>query len=611
MAAETGAVTDTGIVTWSPPADWRAGSDRVDGLLHAGSVVIGLVAAAAALAFAVKAPLRLDGYGLVGSLPPAYYVALAALPFASALEWLRGASASNRAIVAHVVLFVVVVWLTPLILEGTPRFRTSYTNYGYVDPLVRGVGLLPSVLIYHNWPLFPTTMAFVVEAGVPPLVLLAIFPIAIMLAYLVPLAYILRTLEAAGPGPFTPTSAFTRGIGTAWPLGLWIFAIFDWTSQDYFSPQALAFFLFLVWLCVVLRVIRQGGEPGLGSTIVLLELFAVIVVTHLLTSLEMLGVLATLVGLRLIRRPSLLIVCALIFIVWQVDGAWPFFRFYGDRLQATLLDVVDFFSDNVTSRVTGSQPHAEIAALRIAVTIVVFGLAGLAVLLAARRRAQRRAVLAGLAVLVGIMIVAPASVYGGEMMIRVLLFSLPMLGAIIAASFWRPPFRLLVMVVLVAMAPIHVLTHYGNEEHDYVSPGEIAGFAFVDSALPPANVFGGYPGANFQNTALLDARNSYLSRSTEPSTIDDFLNPELRHVWDHPDWPIYVVVSRGDDVAMQLFQDRLGFIPLVRRTLDASDRFVVVYRNPDVTVYRWLPTISCPIEGCGSGTGRPRGGNGR
>jgi hypothetical protein len=597
-----------GLDAWPRAARWEAGSDGVDIGLHAASVIVACVATGVAFAAALTAPLRLDGYGLVDSLSPVYYVALAALPFASALEWMRGASASNRTIVAHVVLFILVVWLTPLILEGTPRFRTSYTNYGYVDPIVRGAGLLPSRLIYHNWPLFPTTMAALVDVGVPPLALLAAFPTILMLAYLVPLGVILRTLETAGPGPLVPMSAFARGIGTAWPVGLWIFAIFDWTSQDYFSPQALAFLIFLVWLALVLRVTTRGGVPGVAMTLVLLELFGVVVVTHLLTSLEMLGVLAALVGLRLLRRPTLLLTCALIFIVWQVDGAWPFFRFYGDRLQATLLDVVDFFQDNVTSRVTGSAEHAEIAALRIVVTVVIFALAALAFGVTARRPGQRRVIVAGFAILVGIAVVAPASVYGGEMMIRVLLFSLPMLGAIVASAFWRPAFRLVVLVVLVAMAPVHMLTHYGNEMHDYVSPGELAAFAFVASSLPPANVFGGYPGANFQNTALLDARNSYLSRSSEPSTLEDFLNPTLHHIWDHPEWPVYVVVSRGDDAAMQLFQNRIGFIPLVRRTLDADRRFVVVYRNPDVTVYRWRDATACAVGGCGSPGGRPRAG---
>ena len=666
--------------TWAGPSALRLSAERLDQIAIASSL-LAAAAAVAAIVSAATAPLRLDGYGLAGALPPIYYVALACLPLATALEWLRGPSASSSRIVMHIVLWVLIVWLTPLVMEQTPRFRTSYTNFGYVDPLVRGDGLLPSRLIYHNWPLFPTVMAWLVRQGVPTLALLALFPTALMLASLVPLAVIVRTLapsasraaapaapmpipdaalpppirppavQAAGavqPGPpdcagcgrplrwnvrfcrscgqaatVAPTCAecggpvrwnarFCRSCGApasialrlrasipkpppggapyvqaAWPAGLWLFAVFNWTNQDYFSPQAAAYLMFLVWLAAVLRVARGNGELSLRSLLLVVGLFAMTVVTHLLTSLAMLGVLAGLVTFGLVRRPTLFVTCALIFMVWQVHGAWPFFRFYGDRLQETLFDVVNFFEANVASRVTGSPEHAQIAALRIGVTGLVFALAALAVLLTIRKPAQRRGIAASLTVLIGIAIVAPAALYGGEMMIRVLLFSLPVLGALVASAFWLPAFRVLVAVVLIAMAPIHMLSHYGNELHDYVSPHELEGFAYVAS-LGPANVFGGYPAANFENTMRLDARNSYLSRSSLPSQLEDFHNPRLHHVWENEDWPTYVVVSRGDEAAMDLFQDRAGFMTTVLAALEVDPDFEIVFRNPDVTVFRWL-----------------------
>ena len=94
-----------------------------------GLVAFALTLAAGGLA---GSSLRLDGYGLASSLPPAYYLGLICLPLASGVQWLRGRRASTRAIVLHVVLFALIVWLTPLVLEGTPRFRTSYVNFGYV-----------------------------------------------------------------------------------------------------------------------------------------------------------------------------------------------------------------------------------------------------------------------------------------------------------------------------------------------------------------------------------------------------------------------------------------------------------------------------------------------
>ena len=75
------------------------------------------------------------------------------LPLASAIEWRRDSS-RPALVLAYLFVFLLLVWLTPYVLEGTPRFRTSYLSYGYVDPVARGQGLFPRLFVYHNWPLF-------------------------------------------------------------------------------------------------------------------------------------------------------------------------------------------------------------------------------------------------------------------------------------------------------------------------------------------------------------------------------------------------------------------------------------------------------------------------
>src|SRR5215212_4988637 len=198
--------------------------DRLLGVASWTTLVIAVGLAVLGLA---DSSLRLDGYGLATGLPPNYYVALALLPAASGLQWFRGARANSRAIVLHVVLFVLIVWLTPLVLEGTPRFRASFTNYGYVDPVVRGVGLLPDRFIYHNWPLFPISMAALVQlTGVTPVQLMAVFPVVMITAYLIPLAVIMR-MVGTHLAASAPDNEGTRSwrLQAAWPAGLWLFAV--------------------------------------------------------------------------------------------------------------------------------------------------------------------------------------------------------------------------------------------------------------------------------------------------------------------------------------------------------------------------------------------------
>jgi hypothetical protein len=186
----------------------------------------------------------------------------------------------------------------------------------------------------------------------------------------------------------------------------------------------------------------------------------------------------------------------------------------------------------------------------------------------------------------GVFLVAPVSVYGGEMLIRVLFFTLPLVSAIVAMGIGRRWFRALVLAVLVVMAPIHILTHFGNELLDYVSPGEIAGFQFI-SSLAPANVYGGFPAASTFNTIRLDARNAYLFRNLQPVSLSDYANPLLHHDWVHADWPLYVAVSRGDDADLVLFQNRPGFIEAARAMLDADPNYTKVFQDSDIAVYLW------------------------
>jgi hypothetical protein len=551
--------------------------------------------------------LELDDLGLAKSLPPTYFVGLALLPVASFLELRRGPRARAWLIVAHVIVFIAVVWVTPTILEGTPRFRTSYVNYGYVDPLVRGQGLLPTQFIYHNWPLFPILMAGVVAIGVSPLTLMTWFPLFAIMLYLIPLSAIVVTIgtaqrRAVAEHPGDPVhgldadgaSVVDRGVvgslrrRPAWTFALWTFPIFDWTGQDYFSPQAFAFLIFLVWLLLLVRVSLLADGRFTPATLVgSIALFTVITSAHVLTALLALGILFTLVLTRLIRRWTLFATCAVIFLFWQVYIAAPFFEFYRSQLLETILDLPNFLESNLANRVRGSDGHALIAQIRILVTVVVFGLGVVGAFLMARRRSVGRPLRFVIAYALGIALVAPVTVYGGEMLIRSLLFVLPIVTAVVAIALADRRFQGAFVAILIVMAPIHILTHYGNELYDYVGPGEIVAFDTIEGG-PPANVYGGSPAGAFHDTAEPDTRNTPVPQSGGVSGLVGYLRP-ADHAWKDPNRPIYVVVSRGDDAAMELFQNVSQFRSSVDAALAQDPAFKVILHNADVSLYLWTP----------------------
>jgi hypothetical protein len=540
------------------------------------SPVLTIVAVALVATSLVDAQLELDGYGLASSLPPAYYAGLVLLPLASALEWSRR-DRRSFVVVAQIVAFVLVVWLTPLILEGTPRFRTGYVIYGFVDPLVRGEGILPGSFVYHNWPLFSILLGGIVNVfDLSALAVMKAFPTVIVLLYLVPLAFVLRLGERRSYRP----------VAGAWVAGSWLFVVFDWTGQDYFSPQALAFLFFLCLLALLGHVaVRCDGVFNATATVGTLGLFSVIVATHVLTGLITLFVMTALTLTRMLRRPGLVLACALIFVAWQAFVANAFFSDYGDRLLESLYSAGDFLQTNVSGRVTGSHEHIATGQVRMVMTVVAFGLAGVALFTLWRARRFPREARFALVALLAIGVATPISVYGGEMVIRALLFSLPLIGMLVVAAWRSRALRVAVACALAIGAPLHVVSHYGNEAYDYVSPAEIQGYQFIADHLAPAKIYGAFPGGAFMRTTELEWRNG-AEPSGEPPTLASYRHPD-RLNWSTKPWPIYVAVGRGDDAAARVFYDRPGLFPRVRRMLARDSQFTLAYRNSDVSIYRW------------------------
>jgi hypothetical protein len=392
-----------------------------------------------------------------------------------------------------------------------------------VDWLVSGEGFDPEVVLYHNWPLFPSLIAGVLKVTqLEPTDLMAVFPFVINLAYLVPLVMLVRSF---------------RGEDNRWWAGVWFFYLFNWTGQDYFSPQAFAFLLFLVLMALLAHVaLRRDGRFGMPLMVAILALYGAIILTHVLTAILTLAIIAALHITRRLKQPTLVLAGIVMFAAWQVYGAFPYLDLNNERVVDNLFDPGTFIVSNVESRLEGTEGHTAVGRLRMFTTLVAFALGGFGVLVwlkdvtaklqttrftrglepvfkaltpgpeAASATMAAQPVVFAIPVLLGVAVVGPIFVYGGEMLIRIALFSLPALAILFVGTVsWRVSV-IPVVVILAVMTPVHMVTHYGNELYDYVSPKEIEGFRFVSRELPPANVLGGYPAAAFEGTKYLDWR---------------------------------------------------------------------------------------------------------
>ena len=284
-----------------------------------------------------------------------------------------------------------------------------------------------------------------------------------------------------------------------------------------------------------------------------LALYGCLVLTHVLTAGIVVAILAMLTLSRQLKQRSVLIVAAVMFVAWQIYGADSFFSFSQDRIEDNILDLQDFFNLNVGSRLAGAPDHVVVGRLRMAMTLIAGGVALICFLMRITERHDRRNLFlmrrgsdstvhaigslrianlmyiwqpAPFAVFcfLGLVVIAPLYVYGGEMLIRSLLFSLPAFALLVGGAFaWRTP-AIAVVAMFALVAPLHMVARYGNEAYDYVSPQEVEGFNFV-STLGPANIYGAYPAAAFENTRELDWRYGIKPGKSKPPNSRDIWSP--------------------------------------------------------------------------------------
>ena len=150
--------------------------------------------------------------------------------------------------------FLVVVHGTPAVLYETLRYSWAWKHLGLVDYLARHHTVdthVANLNVYQSWPGFFSTAAtwFVGSHASSWIGPAQWAPLFFELLDVLALYAIFHMLESD-----------RRVVWTA----LWLFSLGNWIGQDYFSPQAFAFFLYLVVVLVVVRW-PAGGRRCRGS----------------------------------------------------------------------------------------------------------------------------------------------------------------------------------------------------------------------------------------------------------------------------------------------------------------------------------------------------------
>jgi hypothetical protein len=582
---------------------------------------LGLAAVAVAVGLGLWAlslrdldPLDLGPYGLTAELPPEWFAGLALLLAGGVAA---GTTPRPRLIVvaAFVLAIIVVLYGTIPFLVDEPQYSWTYKHIGVTRFLADAGQVDPDLDIYNRWPaFFALAAAFSEIAGAPnPLAYaqwaeLLFMPLG-ALALAVAVLGVVRDLRVVS-------------------LSVVFFVITAWVAQMYYAPQALAFVLglFVIAVClrhlstespwapqrfraVLARLTRTAQPPfskPLGaiwtpgvSVGAALLLYAAVVPTHQLTPFILLLSVAGLTVLGLLAPRWTAAAMAVLVLGYLALN----FEFIRENFSIfTGLDPVENAQQAPydLAPVEGKEFNTAVARL-----LPIFGWLGAVVGFVRLARLGLGVQALPFAVLAA----APFAIllgqsYGGEAALRVILFSAPWCGVLIAwalTTVRRPvAIRVLTAAVTALFAALFVPAYFGTAQLTVMPPEEVRASEYlyehgrpgsvVMLAAPdfPARLAPNYPkfvGPQTESEPNLLRTDQFRGRPLGPDDV-----PAVRALMRDYAKRGYLVFSRTQSKFTRLFGlTPPGALRDLERAIADSPEFELFHANPRTRIYELKP----------------------
>jgi hypothetical protein len=550
-------------------------------------------------------PSAIGDYGLLANANTFFVLGLVALMAAFVLELARSSPRGWLLTLNLIGLIVAIHATIPIIYGGTPEYAWVYKHLGIISSFTHYGRITDPSNIYDQWPaLFAAVAAISSLAHVNALSFAAWAPLAFELADALLLFAIFSLLVADRRVAFLAVGLYE--------------GLIAWVGQDYLSPQAFGFLLWLAMAYVILRWLRAptpepstsgrigrlrtrlvvGMAPASASTraqrvvalVLVAAIFFVIVAAHQLTPYVALAGIGALTLLDLLRPRWLLLLLAVI------AGAYlaPRYGLISSNFGGL------FSGGNPLQNASGSRGTYNAGGEALTAQIVHYLAAAMWLLalgaVAARRKTAGRVLIPALLAFSPFLILGAQS-YGGEAIYRVYLFSAPWCALLIAGLLLelRVPRRLPIRWPLTAVVCLAALFAglqglYGPVSVNAFTPSELRASQWLYAHAPQGSLLV-LPDDNFPTLQAADY-NSY-DLQVMPS------DPQLGQAWldegnlaDVKAWiaglghhTAYVVVSRSMRADAQYFGAPRGYEKLVSE-MPSALHGEAVYHDADTTIYR-------------------------
>jgi hypothetical protein len=543
---------------------------------------------------------KIGNFGLLVSADTWFVLGLVAIVIGFVLE-LRRTEPRGWLLGLNLVCLIVAIHSTVPILFGVPEYAWVYKHLGIVSAFQTYGHVTDPTNIYQQWPaLFAGVASVSSLAHVNAISFAEWAPLAFELADALLLLAVFRLV--------------TDDRRIAWLAVLLYEGFACWVGQDYLSPQAFGYLLWLAVVCIILRWLRvptSSTEPhgrvarlraplliglspvptspramrAVAVTLVITIYFA-IVTAHQLTPYAALAGVGALTVLGLVRPRWLWILMA------AIAGGY-------------LAPHYDLIAHNFGGLFSGGSPiqnasgatRAYHVGAEATTALIIRALAGCMWLLAlvaivCRRRSLGRVAIPATLAFTPFLIIGVQS-YGGEAIYRVFLFSAPWCALLIAGALCelRLPVRwLLVGGVSLAAVFAGLQGLYGPVRVDAFTHAEVTASRWLYTHVPHGSLIA-LPQQNFPTLETAD----YHDYDREVMPADPHSGKSWMNEGDIPEverWIVglghqtgYIVISRSMNAGVDYFGAPRGYAELVRR-ISTELGGLVIYRNDDVTIYR-------------------------
>jgi transposase-like protein len=544
-------------------------------------------------------------YGLIQALPPLYFVSLVILAISFILAW-RSPRPRFPELTLGVISLVVLLQSAPAIIESEPRFQVAWVHVGFADFVAQTGRILPRLDARFNWPSFFTGIAFLDRAGGLPnaIILIRWWSLFINLLYLPPLYLIAKTV--------------LRDARKAM-LAIWLFPFANWIGQDYYSPQSVAYLLYLVLLSVVLgsygasrkamipRLRRKPGDSeqkkppdewrpqapahALTLLLVMLALCAALDTGHQLTPVFAIATVAVLV---FFGRTRLLVWPGVMFLLaagWVCYGAITFWIGHITALFGGLGSVGGNYAGDLHIQLHQSVAHGQVKDVRLLAAGLILGLAIVGFFVGRKMHADRTA--AAVMMLTPLATISVQS-YGTEAGLRGFLLSLPGTLCLVAMALTSADLRfrpILIGALTAALIPAFLIARWGNEIFERVLPGEVSAATALYRTAPHGSTIMTITGPTtlqFMDIAQYRYESANIDQfdcgaKPSPARLVNVLASQLRK---NPHGGYLIITLSQLESAQTNSGIPIHCIAVVERKLTHSPLFRVIYSNPAGKIYQ-------------------------